>query len=77
MQKNGRTSVKYYIDFPQVPYLNSGIISSDKVSLVIKPTGSVGYYEISPDFHLWLKQKPPIVVRIINRILLNWRWKNA
>lgn len=46
-------------------------------TLSLMPKNSVGYYEITPEYRVGLKQKPSAFVRFMHRFIFNWRWKDA
>lgn len=37
---------------------------------------SVGYWECTPDFSIWRKEKPNWFVQKMTRFLLGWKWKD-
>lgn len=69
---------KFYIDYSKTPLINCNSLASNyQPAFAIKPNNSVGYYKISPDFYLWLNQKPSRFNRFFIYIILNWVWKDA
>ena len=37
---------------------------------------SVGYWECTPDFSIWRKEKPNWLVQKMTTFLLGWKWKD-
>lgn len=46
-------------------------------TLSLMPKDSVGYYEITPEYRVGLKQKPSAFVRFMSRVFMNWVWKDT
>jgi hypothetical protein len=64
-----------------VTYITSGnglgIGSNYTTSFVIKPNvESAGSIEVTPDFHVYVKNKPSWLARFSMRKIFGWNWKD-